>query len=86
LLRIPRTPFADSLVKTKICVNSFNLTLGAITTAVGIGAALSQAIAGSIVHRVGSSAGFLFRAVVAAAFAILYFFMPETRHTRLANQ
>jgi MFS family permease len=31
----------------------FNLTLGAITTAVGIGAALSQVIAGSIVHHIG---------------------------------
>jgi predicted MFS family arabinose efflux permease len=37
----------------------FNLTLGAINTAVGIGAALSQVIAGSIVHRVGSSPKFL---------------------------
>jgi len=67
--------------------NRFNLTLGAITTAVGIGAALSQVIAGSIVHRVGSSAGFLFLAGVAsAAFAILYFFMPETQNTRLARK
>src|SRR6202044_2212188 len=58
----------------------FNLTLGAITTAVGIGAALSQAIAGSIVHHFGSNAGFIFlAAVAAAAFGILYLFMPETR-------
>jgi predicted MFS family arabinose efflux permease len=65
----------------------FNLTLGAITTAVGIGAALSQAIAGSIVHRLGSHAGFLFLAGVAsAAFAILYFFMPETRGSRPATE
>jgi predicted MFS family arabinose efflux permease len=65
----------------------FNLTLGAITTAVGIGAALSQVIAGSIAHHVGSSAGFLFLAGVAsAAFAILYFLMPETRNTRLAKE
>jgi predicted MFS family arabinose efflux permease len=65
----------------------FNLTLGAINTAVGIGAALSQVIAGSIVHHVGSSAGFLFLAGVAsAAFAILYLFMPETRNTRLAKE
>jgi MFS family permease len=63
----------------------FNLTLGAITTAVGIGAALSQVIAGSIVHHVGSNAGFLFLAAVAlGAFAILYVFMPETRQTRFA--
>jgi MFS family permease len=57
----------------------FNLTLGAITTAVGIGASLSQFIAGSIVHHFDYNAGFLFLAVVAAAaLAILYFFMPET--------
>jgi len=65
----------------------FNLTLGAIATAVGIGAALSQVIAGSIVHHLGYRAGFLFLAGVAsAAFAILYFFMPETRNTRLATE
>ena len=65
----------------------FNLTLGAITTAVGIGAALSQVIAGSIVHHVGFRAGFLFLAGVAsAALAILYFFMPETRNIRLAKE
>jgi predicted MFS family arabinose efflux permease len=64
----------------------FNLTLGAITTAVGIGAALSQVIAGSIVHRVGFRVGFLFLAGVAlAAFAILYFFMPETHNTRMED-
>jgi predicted MFS family arabinose efflux permease len=65
----------------------FNLTLGAISTAVGIGASLSQVIAGSIVHHFGSNAGFLFLAAVAlAAFGILYFFMPETRNTRLAKE
>jgi predicted MFS family arabinose efflux permease len=65
----------------------FNLTLGAITTAVGIGAALSQVVAGSIVHHVGFRAGFLFLAgVAAAAFAILYLFMPETRNIRLAKE
>ncbi len=58
----------------------FNLTLGAISTAVGIGAALSQTIAGSIVHHFGNRAGFLFLATVAAAaFVILWLFMPETR-------
>jgi MFS family permease len=64
----------------------FNFTLGAIGTAVGIGASLSQVIAGSIVHRFGSNTGFLFlAAVAAAAFGILYFFMPETRNKRLLN-
>lgn len=58
----------------------FNLTLGAVTTAVGIGAALSQSIAGGIVHRFGYHAGFLFlAAVAAAAFLLLWIAMPETR-------
>jgi MFS family permease len=57
----------------------FNLTLGAIATAVGIGAALSQMIAGSIVHHFSDRAGFMFLAsVAAAALAILWLFMPET--------
>jgi MFS family permease len=64
----------------------FNLTLGAISAAVGIGAALSQVVAGSIVHHVSLRAGFLFlAAVAAAAFAILYFFMPETRPEPVAD-
>jgi predicted MFS family arabinose efflux permease len=64
----------------------FNVTLGAISTAVGIGAALSQVIAGSIVHHFSSTAGFLFLAAVAlAAFTILYFFMPETRNKQFLN-
>jgi MFS family permease len=61
----------------------FNLALGAITTAVGIGAALSQAIAGGLVHHYGYHVGFLFLAGVAlAALAILYLWMPETRDLR----
>jgi MFS family permease len=64
----------------------FNLTLGAISTAVGIGASLSQVIAGSIVHHFGSNAGFLFlAAIAAAALGILYFFMPETRDQQFLN-
>jgi MFS family permease len=58
----------------------FNVTLGAIATAVGVGAALSQTIAGAIVHHFSFNAGFLFLgAIAAAAFGVLYFFMPETR-------
>ena len=58
----------------------FNLTLGAVTTAVGVGAALSQSIAGGIVHRFGYHAGFFFLAAVAAgAFILLWTAMPETR-------
>jgi predicted MFS family arabinose efflux permease len=64
----------------------FNFTLGAISTAVGIGASLSQVIAGSIVHHFSFNAGFLFlAAVAAAAFAILHFFMPETRDKQFLN-
>jgi predicted MFS family arabinose efflux permease len=64
----------------------FNLTLGAISTAVGIGASLSQVIAGSIVHHFSFNAGFLFlAAVAAAAFSILYFCMPETRDKQFLN-
>jgi predicted MFS family arabinose efflux permease len=65
----------------------FNVTLGAISTAVGIGAALSQSIAGTIVHRFSFDVGFLFLAAVAAvALAILYFFMPETRDQKFLGK
>ena len=51
-----------------------------VSTAVGVGASLSQVIAGSIVHHFGYNTGFLFLATVAGvALGILYFFMPETR-------
>jgi len=60
----------------------FNLTLGAVTTAVGIGAALSQSVAGGIVHRFGYHAGFLFLAAVAAiALVLVWTAMPETQRT-----
>ena len=58
----------------------FNLAQGAIATAVGIGASLSQVIAGGLVHHVSYHAGFLFLAAVAlAALLLLWLFMPETR-------
>src|ERR1700691_4527317 len=61
--------------------------IGAISTAVGIGAALSQMIAGSIVHHFSFNAGFLFLAAIAAvAFGILYFLMPETRDKSFLKQ
>jgi MFS family permease len=65
----------------------FNVTLGAIGTAVGIGAALSQTIAGTIDHHFSFNAGFLFLASIAAtAFGILYFLMPETREKHFFNE
>jgi MFS family permease len=64
----------------------FNVTQGAIFTAVGIGAALSQTAAGAIVERFGYHAGFVFLAAVAAvAFGILLVFMPETRPSPLGG-
>ena len=58
----------------------FNLSQGAIATAVGIGASLSQVIAGAIVQHTGYRTGFLFLAGIAAvALAILWIFMPETK-------
>jgi MFS family permease len=63
----------------------FNLTLGAIATAVGIRAALSQTIAGAIVHHFDDRAGFVFLAsVAAAALLMLWFFMPETLEWKAA--
>lgn len=57
----------------------FNLTLGVVTTAVGIGAALSQSVAGGIVQHVGYHAGFLFLATVAATgLLVVSIAMPET--------
>ena len=48
-----------------------------------IGAALSQAIAGGLVHHFGYREGLLFLAAVAlAALVILYFRMPETLEPR----
>jgi MFS family permease len=65
----------------------FNFTLGAISTAIGIGAALSQMIAGTIVHHFSFNAGFLFLAAIAAlAFGILYCFMPETQDKRFLSE
>jgi MFS family permease len=64
----------------------FNVTQGAIFTAVGIGASLSQGIAGSIVNHHGYRAGFLFLSAIAAAgFALLLFLMPETQSRRAAG-
>jgi MFS family permease len=59
----------------------FNAAQGAVATATGIGAALSQTVAGAIVHRFAYQAGFLvLSAVAATAFFTLWFFMPETKH------
>ncbi len=57
----------------------FNLAAGALATTVGIGAALSNTIGGELVQRFSFRASFLGLAMIAvAAFAILFFGVPET--------
>jgi sugar phosphate permease len=58
----------------------FNLAQGLTALAVGIGASLSNVVAGQIVRAAGYSAGFLSLAGIAVA-ALLFFavFMRETR-------
>lgn len=58
----------------------FNLAQGAIGGAVGVGASLSNAVAGTVVHWYGYSAGFLSLAGIAAgALALLWCSVRETR-------
>jgi MFS family permease len=59
----------------------FNVSQGAITTALGIGAALSTTVAGTIVVKAGYSAAFLTLAAIAGAgLALFWIAMPETQH------
>lgn len=58
----------------------FNLAAGALATTVGIGAALSNAIGGTVAQHYGFAASFLFLAAIALlAFAVMWFAVPETR-------
>ncbi|MGN6507582.1 MAG: MFS transporter [Tepidisphaeraceae bacterium] len=58
----------------------FNLAQGSIATAVGIGASLSQGVAGILVHRTSFNVGFLFLAGVATlGLMLLWTLMPETK-------
>jgi MFS family permease len=57
----------------------FNVALGAVMTAQGIGASLSTALAGLIVIQAGYSAAFLTLALIATVGALVFLFgMPET--------
>lgn len=63
----------------------FNTTQGAIATAVGLGASLSNAFAGTLLQRTSYNVAFLTLAVLAVvALGVLWFFVPETNHQ--ANQ
>ncbi|UUQ65495.1 MFS transporter [Pseudomonas fuscovaginae UPB0736] len=58
----------------------FNVSLGALSTVFGVGAALSPGIAGLVVQAKGYDAAFLTLAAIAgAAFLLLWLAMPETR-------
>jgi MFS family permease len=57
----------------------FNISLGALSTVFGLGAALSNGLAGFVVQAAGYSAAFLtLAAVAAAALMLLWLTVPET--------
>lgn len=57
----------------------FNVSLGALSTVFGLGAALSSSLAGLVVQQAGYNAAFLTLAGVAAvALALVWLAMPET--------
>ena len=58
----------------------FNLVQGALATATGIGAALSNLMTGFVVKAAGYNAGFFTLAAIAGLALLFYVFaMPETR-------
>jgi MFS family permease len=66
---------------------SYNLALGLVATAQGVGASLSNAVAGGIVVVAGYNAAFIALAGTAAlALWILVGFMPETGRAALARR
>jgi MFS family permease len=59
----------------------FNLAMGAVNTAVGVGAAMSNIVAGLVAQRAGFQASFLVLSGIALiAFLCLMNFVPNTRH------
>ena len=60
----------------------FNVSLGALTTVFGLGAALSNGLAGLVVQEAGYSAAFLTLAAIAAvAVVLLAIGVPETQRS-----
>jgi predicted MFS family arabinose efflux permease len=60
----------------------FNLALGIVGTAIGVGATLSTTLAGYVSDHFGSHTAFLVLAAIAAAgLACIWALMPETRPT-----
>ncbi|MCU1772856.1 MFS transporter [Pseudomonas sp. 13B_3.2_Bac1] len=57
----------------------FNISLGALSTVFGLGAALSSSVAGIVLQEAGYNAAFLTLAVIAGlAFMLLWLAVPET--------
>nr|WP_282188379.1 MFS transporter [Pseudomonas sp. MWU12-3103b] len=57
----------------------FNISLGALSTVFGLGAALSASVAGIVLQEAGYNAAFLTLAVIAGvAFVLLWLAVPET--------
>jgi len=60
----------------------FNLALGMVGTAMGIGATISTALAGSVADKYGSSTALLMLSIIAlAGFALCATLLPETRRS-----
>lgn len=61
----------------------FNLTQGMLATCIGIGAGLSNLLAGFVVQKGGYNVGFLMLAGIAAvALAVFWFLVPETKQEK----
>jgi MFS family permease len=64
----------------------YNLALGAVATAQGIGASVSGLAAGEIVDHFGYSPTFLsLGAAAAVAFTVFFLFMPETADREMVS-
>jgi predicted MFS family arabinose efflux permease len=65
----------------------FNLTQGMLATSIGIGASLSNLLAGFVVQKAGYNVGFLMLAALAAvALAVFWFLVPETKEKQKSQK
>jgi MFS family permease len=61
----------------------FNLTQGMLATSIGIGASLSNLLAGFVAKNAGYNASFLMLAAIATlALAVFWFLVPETKELK----